>query len=658
MPTFDLQPVNSGHVQASGQTQKFDLQPVQTSSPSPAQQPTPAASPQSNEDSFTSSNAPQDSFTQGGNSSEALATVGGMANAATSGLESGVDAALWVTDKLNQATGGLIGTDPKISQGAKNQLNQDLTAKLRSNVPGAPNDIISKSMQEHPIAAAAGKYGLGAGLAIAATPGKIVQGAGLGTKALDLTARAAANGVETAGMAGPNSDTQDLGFILGAASAPLGDLASYGITSAAKGLQALGSKVKAYLSPINEKLAVNGSASVNDLALKSEANYTGTIMKQNDANYQVIKDISGTINGQAIQGKVTKLYTDNGGKIIRDGDTVGLDSSQALLNDKQINVLRSVQQDAGQLQNMEQALLLRQYISGNQSIFQGKGIPTSVKNGYVQLKTFVDNLVEKKATEAGLEAPLKTANQFNQFYVQPLHDSGAVDRMQAVLQDGKRAELIKNLKPGEAPPPIDPAYSQAVKQVLPANPSPEKLKEVLSRLDPNGKQIVEDSFTLKVFKDIQENPDNFDKNGALIELNKAIAKYTPVLSKDSIDTLQGMKILLKEAGAQAKKTNDSNTWLVHHAGYVIGGVLGGAVGGAKGFDEGHSGTSTAIGSLAGIAAGGTLLGGGKAAIKGLAETQIGQKILRFLVKNPDAAKKVVGAISQGIGNNVSQKTGE
>lgn len=575
--------------------------------------------------------------------------VAGASNAGASMLESGVDAALWATDKL-----GI--TNPNISAQAKANVNKDLTTNLRSDTPGAPSDVFTQSAQQYPSTNAVAKYGVGAGLALELAPGRIIEGGSAITKTADLAGRAIVQGLEGAGMAGPNDGSQTLGAILSAASAPLGDILAPAINKAATALIATGQKIKAFLSPISEKLAANGHADVSEQALHSEANYTGTIMKQNSDNYQVIKGIPGSINGRGIQSEIAKLYQNNGVQFVKEGQQTMMDASQSTLDPKQLNVLKNLQIDAGNADTMEKALLLRQKIAGNYNLFKGKGVNDQVMNDYSGLKDFTDRLINQKAESVGLSEPLSKANQFNHTYVQPLINSGAIDRAQAVQAKAARDQAVAKLKPGQPVPPIDPSYAQAVKQVLPKNLSPQKLDEIQSRMDSTGAQILQNHFINQTFGDIQENPNNFDKNGALIKLNQTIAKYGSVLSKPSNDTLQGMKTVLQEAGAQARKSPDSNTWLAHHAGYVIGGIAGGAAGGMTGYDQGHSAASTAIGSLAGIMAGSATIKSGGTLIKGLAETARGQQILQHIANNPDEAKKLVGVLGSGIAGHFNNKT--
>ncbi len=60
------------------------------------------------------------------------------------------------------------------------------------------------------------------------------------------------------------------------------------------------------------------------------------------------------------------------------------------------------------------------------------------------------------------------------------------------------------------------------------NMSVQQVKGLLSRFDEDGNQIIQDHFVQKTLKDVMANPETFDKNAALISLNKTIATYKDV----------------------------------------------------------------------------------------------------------------------------------
>lgn len=621
---FDLQPVanapsytadNSKPISSGIAQTQFDLQPVvqQKADPSVNQQEAPGSI--------------------GG------AIVGGLGNYSASMLESGVDAALWASDKL-----GI--TNPKTSAVAKQLASQDITAKLRSGVPGAPNDTFTQGVNKYPITAGVAQYGADAGLLLASVPGKIIQGAGLAAKTADIAARAGVNAAESAGVSGPENENQNLGAKIGAAASLVGDVASPLIGKAVNAASLVSSKIKNFIAPINDQLAKDGSLSIQEQAVKSEAAYTASILKQNTANYQVIKDVPGTINSNVIRNNVMSLYKSGGADIIQQDGKAMLDAKNSVFNDKQINILANIQQQAGKINNMEDALKLRQYISSNKAQFQGKNATDTIYQGYNNLKSAIDSQITQQAEKAGVGDALKSANKFNQSYVQPLDDAGATDRLKAVQANQQRSQIMQNLKPGQPVPPVDPEYTKATRQIFPANPSPQKVKEVLSRMDPSGQGIMERKFIQEAIGDAKANPEMFNKNTSLIKVNQIIDKYGSVLSDDTMETLNGYKKVLQAAGAVAKQEGEkNNTYALHYLGHAIGGgIIGGTVGDEVG---GHSNTSRALGAAAGIIGAplaAKLLTGG---MKGLLESQKGQAVLQYINAHPEAAKKLISSMGVG-----------
>lgn len=557
---------------------------------------------------------------------KATAATAGVANAAATGLEAGIDAALWATDKL-----GI--TNPKVSAQAKQMANRDITANLRSGVEGAPNDAFTQATNKYPVTGAIAKYGAGTGLALAATPGQVLpQAAG---KAANFLASTGINALEGAGLSGQDSGNQDVGAAIGAGGTALGSLASVGVNKAITSMYSAGTKIKNFLKPINEQLLADGALTVPEQALKAESTYTASILHQNNSNYSMVKNIPGSIDGSLVTKKASNMLQGADGKI----DT-------SLFSSPQLNVIKSIQEDAKKLNNMEDAINLRQYIASNKSLFQGKGVSSSVMDQFSNLKSTLDAQIGTKATEAGLGDAFKKANEFNEFYVQPLRDSNATDRLKIMTQQAKRNDIISNLKPGQPVPPENPEYTQAIKQIFPVNPTPQKVKELISRMGADGtagNKIMQNYFIKQTFDEISSNPENFNKNNALIKVNQIVNKYKDVLSKDTLNTLSGAANVLKEAGATAEKSGlKSDSYVMHYAGAIIGGGIGGAFGGGPG---------AAIGSMAGIAAGPAVAKLIGKPIKGLLDSQKGQELLQYIAKHPTAAKKLFQGSALGIDSN-------
>lgn len=611
---------------ASPKTSGIDFQPL--AAPSAAQQ----------QMQSQPTNTPQQQASSFDMKGHVAAAVGGVANAAATGLEAGVDATLWAADKLG------ITHNPEATAMAKQRAHNDITHYLRSDAPGAPNDVFTQGAQDHPITHNIAKYGEGTGLLLAASPGQVVPKA-LG-KIANMAGQAGVNALEGAGVAGQDPGNQDLGALMGAGGSVVGSAAAGIVNKAATSMYAAGTKLKEFLAPINKELSLDGSLTVSEQAVKSEANRTAAIIHQNDANYQQIKDIPGAINGNVIRSNILNFYKNNGGTIDRIGNQATLNLDKSLFSPEQARVLQSIQQDAGKLNNMESSVLLRQYLATNQPLFRGKGVPSSVKSGYDSLKQTLDAQIEQKASEAGLDGAYKDANKFNELYVQPLRDSGATNRLRAVAQENKRVEATQGAPSGQEPP-INPAYTQAIKEILPTNPRPEKLKEVLSRMDENGDHIIQNYFIKQSLSDVLSNPQSFDKNAALIKINQTAEKYKDVLSTPTLETLNGVKILLKQAGAG--KDAGAQQYLSH----IIGGSLGATLGGYQGYEDGGA-KGGAIGGIIGAGLGAMGVKGATQGMKGLLDTAKGQAILRYISKNPHAAKKLIQGASVGASTHFNQ----
>lgn len=542
------------------------------------------------------------------------AAVAGLANTGASTIESGIDAALWLTDKL-----GL--TDPVISQSAKTLANKELTAKLRSGVPGAPNDVFTKSAEQYPITEGAAKYG--SGIALLAKTGlpSFTKVPGIA----NLAAQTGANAVLGAGMAGPDETTQNVGALTGAVLTPIGAAVAKGISAGARKL-GLTKEIQDKVAAITSRIKSDNSLSVSERALKSEAGYTAGILSQSNANYKAIKDIPGTIDVIPIQNTASALL-----------------AKATSLSDKQKNMLQGIIEDSNNIQTMDDALRLKQNISSMQSEFQGKGISDAIMNQFKTIKDASIAAIQKKAKDAGLSDVLKTADEHYASHVSPLRDSGAIDRLNAFSQESKR---LANT-PGA---PISKEYTDATARVFPKTISPQKVKEILSRMGTDGNELMQDKFVQETFKDVMANPATFSKNDALLKINNTIDKYGDVLAPQTIDSLKGIKHLLQEAGAVAEKEGmKSDSYFLHTIGALVGGSAGFAVGG---------GIGSGIGVAAGIGLAPKVIGGIGNYAKGLVDTPQGQELLRSIGKNPQTAKKVIQTLIQSGPAILSDKTGE
>src|SRR6266568_4299411 len=320
-------------------------------------------------------------------------------------------------------------------------------------------------------------------------------------------------------------------------------------------------------------LESNKALTIPEQAIHSEAAYTAETLKTGRDAYKAIDNLPGTINPQPIQKGITDLIKNAGGQIEKDGATVAWDKDTLAFSAKQKQILFNIQQQAGKADNMEKAVDLRQYISANQPKFSGSGVTQQVRTDFLKLKNSIDSQINEKATSVGLGDAFSKANEYNRMYVQPLHDSGAVDRLDAVKQESVRQDFISK-NPTAPTPPIGSSYNAAIKQIFPANPTPQKVREVLSRMDDNGKKIMEGKFIQETVGDVVANPENFNKNSALIKVNQLTEKYKGVLSPESMQTLDGVKKVLQKAGAVARTEGQrSNAYAIHMAGSAVGGGL-------------------------------------------------------------------------------------
>lgn len=578
------------------------------------------------------------------------AAVAGIANAGASALESGVDAALWATDKL-----GI--TNPEISSIAKQNLNQDLTKLARSGVAGAPNDVFTQAYQQNPVIGKGTEAATDIGLLTATTPGQLIKGAGI-LKATDLAARTGINALIGAGIGGPNTESANMGAALSSIGGIAGDVVGKGLSSAANKLQ-LDSKIKDFVSPFVKSLANDNNLPLEEKAMKAEGIQTQSLLDINNANYDVLKQIPGTIPSKPIQDKINQLFQDSGSKIIPTKQGTILNHQLSTIDKPQIAVLTSIQNSSSKLNSMEDALQLSQYISKNKPLFQGTGVDKDVMQTYTDLQNTVKNLIDNKANSAGVGDALKKANEFNKFYVQPLYESGAVDRLdQLNLENQRQIVSAQASTKGLPEAPVNPEYVKSLKNILPANPTPDQLNATLSRMDDSGKQIYSQLFLKNTFKDLYNENETFNKNTSLMKVNNLISKYKDVLPTESANALNGIKQILIKGGAEAKPmTQESNMYFWHFLGHAIGGS---AVGGLIGYEEGgYEGAKVGagIGGAAGIFAIPKIAGAVGSFTKGLIETPNGQKVLSYIGTHPEAAQKLVTSAAKAASGSLNTKAG-
>lgn len=560
------------------------------------------------------------------------AGVAGAANAGASLLESGVDAALWATDKL-----GI--TDPNISKEAKQNLNSDLNKNVRSGTEQSPNDTFSQAYAQHPVVGKGVEYGIDTGMLAKTTLGKLLPGAGAGVGAANLASRIGANALIGAGISGPDSANQDLGATASALLTPLGDLVTAGIAKGAKMLD-LPNKINKILTPIYDKIAKNKDLSIEDRAVQSEAAFSQKAIDANNANYKAIKEMPGQVNPLPLQNAIEQLGKDTGSVKLNTNGKIVWNHDNSSLSDPQKKALLSIWQDASKMKNMEDAVILRQQIAGTQSLFRGAGVSKTAFNGFSDLKDKIDNAIGKIAEQNGLKGNFDFANNFNRNVIQPLNEAGSIDRLGALAskqrQEAFNQQQAATGKAIQAPTP--PEYTKATKQIFTTNMTPQQVKGILSRMDGNGRQVMEDKFIQDMFKDVVQTPEDFNKNAVLLKVNQTINKYKDVLSDETLKTFGGIKTLLQQAGAEAKKTGMNNdTYFQHTLGALIGGGLGSVIAGPVG---GGIGVAAGIGLLPKV------LGKAGSFAQGLLDTPRGHALLKYIESHPNMAKKILQPLIQ------------
>ena len=516
------------------------------------------------------------------------ALTAGLSNAGASTIESTVDAGIWAANHL-----GL--SDQKAAQYRMN-VNQGV-APLRTS-PNPQGDVFERAAAAHPYLAKGAELSTDAAGLMSANS---LSGASkLGGAALGALSSAGASSPEQA----------DHAALFGGAAglvAPVLGQAVNKLSNAALNVKA---------SPLYDKIMSNLSADTKDQAVKAEAAYTETALQQNNQNYSKLRAIPGALPD-------TDKIVNNLSSVMK---TIP-DAVKGAETNPQAKILATIQ--AHPLNNMEDAIDLRQYIASNKSAFQGKGATTAQFQSYNNLKSSLDTSISKKADQAGMTGAFDQANDFHKNVIVPLQASGATDRLGAVTK--KLQQDAFSAKTGQQAP-VDPSYTKALNSVLPNNPTPAKLQEITSRLGPKGGSILESHFVQQAVAGLNANPDEFKAGDALLKLNKLTDKYSSVLSKDSNNTLNGIKKVLQ---TQAAKTNPAATM-----NFLIGSGAGAAYGGTTGYEAGGV-KGAMIGSAAGALGGAGAMKFGR----GLIASPQGQAVLRKIAENPKLADTYMKALT-------------
>jgi hypothetical protein len=579
------------------------------------------------------------------NNSLSVPITAALSNAGANVLESGVDAAAWVGEKI-----GLI--KPQIASEMKRIANEDITAKFRSGTMNAPQqDPFTQGVYKYPAVAAVSQavpeiYGL-AKTAItgplSAAP-KAGMMAKMATTLGNTAIQGAGNAVINAGIAGPDTKSQDFAAALSMVLSPAVQVTSYGIQQGAKAL-GLESKLKALVAPLSKDLLHNNHLSMEDKAAQSINNTVSAVVQQENKNWAAIKEIPGTINSQPIINKTqniisnSKISMDSADDVLKSlGNPSGKYST---LSDPQINALVNIQKQASNITNMDQALKLKRQISGNKSLFEGSKVSDDLYNSYKELISSVDDAIQVKASTAGLDDIFKTANKYHREVAVPLQDSGAFDIASAVV--AKQAA-------DKAGKMVPPEYAKVTNRLIAKYKTPQQMKQLVSMLDDDAGDIIANTFVLNTFKDIMDSPETIDMGAALIKTNKFLNTYERVLPESGQKTLRGIQILMKEAGTLAKtKSGENSQYFLHTLGGAIGGgVVGNMVGG---------GVGATLGAAVGIGLAPKVAQTVQNFSRGLMDTKVGQQIVQSIADDPRIAKQVLQAIGLAPAAVMSTKEG-
>jgi hypothetical protein len=554
------------------------------------------------------------------------AVVGGLANTGANVLQTVNNAAVRTNQFLH-----LISA--KDAQDDIEGFNKFLE-KGRTSSVGNQSDVFNRAAQEYPGLHTAAQYGSGAATlaALPAAPG--------------ILSRAATNaGLGATLASGDNAD--DTGAAtLGAALGAGGSLAGEAISKGANILN------KAFTWYKNPTPGFDISADLRPQAVQAEANMTAQALAKSNENWNTIKAIPGTINGAALSNRMQDFIHNQN---INLGQLTGQATpSVSGLNQSQISVLAGLQNKAVSLQNMDDAIKLKQEMSKQYSSFTGRGISDSIAQGYKDLQNNIDQQIQDKAAGEGKLQEYLDANSFHKNVIVPLQDAGSMDRLKAIqglkqTQDYNQQIAAKNQQLQQAaqqsgntaqqiqPAPISPAYTNALRQIFPQEPTPAKVQSLLSRLDPEGQKTVEKQFLADQFKGINDiDPSKMTAgplNTLIKKANTIQQQYKGVISPEAMKTVVGLKNSMLAARSITGFKNE-----VGGAAPFIGGAL---VGGGVGYQQGGA-HDAALGMAMGAL-------GGKALYSGLGSALTSGAGQLFIKKatSPEIAKQLINAAARG-----------
>lgn len=451
--------------------------------------------------------------------------IAGLSNAGANIAETIGNAETWTLDKL-----GVI--NPKTKADIDSYINKSFKGLRTEANPNG--DVFEQSLAKHPIIGSVAQAipevittaGVGPGKTFTAA-----QDAGtlakMGVSAANMGVQAAVNAPIAAGMiGGQDPQSQNIAAGITAAAGPIVSTLGTGLNWLGKS-PLLKNKLGQLLDGTNKYLTNNESMTVNEKAGQSIANNYNKIDEAENAAWQTVKNIPGTINSKPLTQKLEVI------KGIKN------------ISEKQLGIINNIEDNVSNLTDMESAISLKQMLSANRKNFTKGQVSDRVYKQYMSLKDTVDNLISIKADEAGLPGAWQDANRIHSKLKVPLLDGGA-DDIAAVI----------NKKVSDPNSYNQVEYNNTLKDLIAKKTKTvEDTRALLNTMDSDGSKIIENFKIKSILQDLQSNPLDFNKDKALTIINRTINKYDGTLSADSINTLKGIQKTLKTGGAMATTQN-------------------------------------------------------------------------------------------------------
>lgn len=502
-------------------------------------------------------------------SSEGKALIGGLSTGMSYVPEAIVDGAAWVLHKIGA-----------ISPGTKKMMEKSVADDLKIfRADSNPNgDMFDKATAEHPYIAKAGQ--LGAEIpAMLSTPTvgafSAPAGAGMLAKAGGFVGNQlgniAINAPLAAGASGTDTRDQDSAAMLAGVLTPAASLASHILGSSANSIvnkkELPQTILQKYMAPINASIRADGSMSITDQAANSVTSMYKQASKTNEDLWQDIKNIPGNIDTSNLKDQAKFLLKQ--ANITQTAN--GWDTASSLLEKPQASTLVNAFHQINNIQNVNDALGLKQMLSEGFSKIKGGQTSPNVYSSYLNLMKTLDSNIGQTAADNGLANDYSLAKNFWNKVMIPLNnmDAGSIAKVTAnkTTDTGAFNDVMKNFMNIKNP---DDMVSKM---------------QMMANTDGtgNGSQIMQNMVINNLFKDIAHSPDSINPNQALLNLNRMKYTYGPVMSKDSNAVLDGLKETLEAGGATTSKSGKSlQTAAETLAGAALGFHVGGPIGAAAG----------------------------------------------------------------------------